>query len=109
MTTEIHPGTGEPSNRQRAEWVREGLNSFAVQVSGHTFDNIADKGVEGDGPTVIQDFITDALHMAVQTLGMTPEQAQDLAERATRMFLEEHQMEADADAELAASAAPAGP
>lgn len=78
------------NNAQRAEWVRPGLDQFAVAIfAGRSFTEMATtSGTTGDAPTVIQDFITNSLHMA-STLGMAPEQAIELAQRAKRNYLAE--------------------
>ena len=105
---EINPATGEPFNSARAEWVRPGLNDFASRNFNESFDEMAKDGVDGDAPSVLQDFITDSLHMAVK-LGMSASDAEYIAEKAVRMFLAEHKMEEDAEAEAAEAAADCEP
>lgn len=96
--TEIHAGTGEPSNSQRAEWTREALDAFAVEVfSDRTFTGmIEEDGLRGDGPSVIQDLITDVLHMAMK-IGFTQDEAREIGEKAIRMFDEEVDQEQNAE------------
>ncbi|WP_448205356.1 hypothetical protein [Azospirillum sp. sgz302134] len=97
-----HPLTGEPRNSERGEWVRTGLDSFArTTFGGRTFTGMVEQhGLEGDAPTVIQDFITDGLHMAM-AIGMTEDAAVEMAERAIRMFADEVVQEQDATEEAA--------
>lgn len=81
--------TSEPDNIDRAVWARRAANVFSKEtMNGRTFDQlIADQGTGEDTDTycVLQDLITDTLHLAQQT-GWD---AEELIRRAVGTFEEE--------------------
>lgn len=73
------PGTTDPSNRQRAEWVRPALDDFARRFhSGRTLDELgALYGKDRNAREVIQDFVSYTLHLAM-AIGHSESEAADI-------------------------------
>lgn len=91
--TLIHPATGEPSNEQRAIWALLGLEAFATETyCGQTFPETVSEqpDVGDDAYTMVQDLISNLLHLAHQHDWDTDE----LLRRAQSMFADELAMEA---------------
>lgn len=94
--TEFHPLTFEPTNRQRAEWARVGVDAFARETyCGRSFTEEHTPGEDdsaSDAYTMLQDLITDILHLADQC-GWP---ASDLLRRADDMYRQEVLIENEA-------------
>lgn len=88
----------EPDNNDRADWAENAANTFAEETyGGRTFTELVEEqpDVGDDAYTVLQDLITDVLHLAKRH-GWS---AVELLQRAQSNFDDEVEEEAGDDPE----------